>query len=179
MIHARGAGVGAGGGVPRSRPWLACAVRAGLVRPPIPQRGLGRGLSIVAGSLAPPPTLLGGTARQVARPGHPTPRTDAGGLGGFTFVAGFTFVVGSDRVDAVDRIDIAPKAAAAALQALSDLGEVDRKVLEMMVSGIRATSAYAAVLGISHPPDKLQRKAVKRHKDRLQKRLERLRDRLT
>jgi RNA polymerase sigma-70 factor (ECF subfamily) len=85
--------------------------------------------------------------------------------------------VEEEALDAVDRIDVAPETAAAALKALSELSEVDRKVLEMMVSGVRATSAYAAVLGISHLPDGLQRKAVKRHKDRLQKRLERLRDR--
>jgi RNA polymerase sigma-70 factor (ECF subfamily) len=88
-------------------------------------------------------------------------------------------IVEEEALDAVDPIDVAPETAAAALQALSDVGEVDLKMLKMMVSGVRATSAYAAVLGISHLPDDLQRKAVKRHKDRLQKRLERLHDRLT
>jgi RNA polymerase sigma-70 factor, ECF subfamily len=81
-------------------------------------------------------------------------------------------------LDAVDPVDIAPETAVSALQALSDLGEEDRKMLELMADRVRATSAYAAVLGISHLPDELQRTAVKRHKDRLQKRLERLRDRL-
>ena len=45
VTHARVADIGAGAGMPQARPWLACAVRAGLARPPIPQGGLGRGLS--------------------------------------------------------------------------------------------------------------------------------------
>jgi hypothetical protein len=36
----------------------------------------------VGGSLAPPAASLGGTARQAARPGRPTPRADVDGRGG-------------------------------------------------------------------------------------------------
>ena len=82
MAHTRVAGVGAGGGAISARPWLAGAARAGLVRPPIPQAGLAGELSIVGGSLAPPAASPGGTARQAARPGRPTPRADVDGLGG-------------------------------------------------------------------------------------------------
>src|SRR5258705_1797755 len=53
---ARGAGARgrAGDGLLGARPWLASMARAGLARPPTPQWGLGRGLSDVGGSLAPP-----------------------------------------------------------------------------------------------------------------------------
>ena len=54
---------------PSARQWLACTEQAGLTRPPIPQRGLGRGLSGVGGSFAPPAAFVGGTARQMARRG--------------------------------------------------------------------------------------------------------------
>ena len=64
---------GVGSGVLRARQWLACAARAGLARPPIPQGGLGWRLSILGGSLAPPAATLGGTARPMALPGHVGP----------------------------------------------------------------------------------------------------------
>jgi hypothetical protein len=86
--------------------------------------------------------------------------------------------VEEEALDAVDPLDVAPAVAEAARQALDEFGEVDRRLLLMMAEGVRATGAYAAVLGLSHLPVELQRKAVKQHKDRLQKRLERLRGRL-
>jgi hypothetical protein len=87
--------------------------------------------------------------------------------------------VEEEALDAVDPLGVSPAAVQAARQALGELDEVDRRMLEMMAEGVRPTSAYAAVLGISHLPVDLQRKAVKQHKDRLQKRLERLRGRLS
>jgi len=87
--------------------------------------------------------------------------------------------VEEEALDAVDPIGVSPAAIQAARQALGELDQVDRRMLEMMVEGVRPTSAYAAVLRISHLPVDLQRKAVKQHKDRLQKRLERLRGRLS
>ena len=50
----------------------------------------------------------------------------------------------------------------------------DRQMLALMLQGERATIAYAKVLGIDHLPDHEQRVVVKRHKDRISKRLERL-----
>ena len=55
--------------------WLACATRAGLARPPIPQRGLGRGLSIVGGSLAPPAAIGRRYGSPSGAPRHPSPST--------------------------------------------------------------------------------------------------------
>lgn len=87
--------------------------------------------------------------------------------------------VEEEALSALDPVDLPPETAAAALKALSTFDATDQRMLQMMADGVKATSAYAAVLDISHLPDDLQRKAVKQHKDRLQKRLERLRDRLT
>ncbi|HEV8650184.1 MAG TPA: hypothetical protein VG276_12430 [Actinomycetes bacterium] len=87
--------------------------------------------------------------------------------------------VEEEALDAVDPFGVAPMVAQGALRALQDLDHLDRQLLQLMADGVRATSAYAAVLGLSHLPVELQRKAVKRHKDRLQKRLERLRGQLS
>jgi hypothetical protein len=87
--------------------------------------------------------------------------------------------VEEEALDAVDPIGVSPAAVQAARLALGELDQVDRRMLEMMVEGLRSTTAYAAVLGISQLPVDVQRKAVKQHKDRLQKRLERLRGRLS
>jgi len=73
VVGVRVADSGAGADVSRARHGLACAARAGLARPPIPQGGLGWRLSILGGSLAPPAATLGGTARPMARPGHVGP----------------------------------------------------------------------------------------------------------
>jgi hypothetical protein len=69
----------AGGETPLPRPWLADTAPAGFARPPITQRGLGRGLSIVGGSLTPPASRTRGTARPEARQGRPAPRIPVGG----------------------------------------------------------------------------------------------------
>ena len=50
----------------------------------------------------------------------------------------------------------------------------DRKLLNLMLLGERKTAAYSAVLGIQAFDHDEQRGVVKRHKDRLTKRLERL-----
>ncbi|HEV8638571.1 MAG TPA: hypothetical protein VG370_30540 [Chloroflexota bacterium] len=52
---------------------------------------------------------------------------------------------------------------------------VDERVLRLMEEGVRATAAYAAVLGIGHLPIDEQRRIVKQAKDRLKKRLGRRR----
>lgn len=51
---------------------------------------------------------------------------------------------------------------------------LDRHMLLLMMEGERTTKAYAAVLGIQDLPETQQRAIVKRHKDRISKRLERL-----
>jgi RNA polymerase sigma-70 factor, ECF subfamily len=49
----------------------------------------------------------------------------------------------------------------------------DLVMVELMIAGERATAAYARVLGLQNLPPEQQRREVKRHKDRLKKRLER------
>ncbi len=87
--------------------------------------------------------------------------------------------VEEEVLERVEPVGVPPDVARAALQALSELDELDRRLLQMMADGVRSTAAFAAVLELSHLPVELQRKAAKQHKDRLVKRLERLRERLS
>lgn len=54
----------------------------------------------------------------------------------------------------------------------------DRQIVRLMLAGERDTGVYAHVLGIEHHDRKEQERIVKRNKDRLKKRLERLGKRL-
>lgn len=58
------------------------------------------------------------------------------------------------------------------LQEVSD--PADRELLKMILTGERKTAPYARALGITDQSETEQRKIVKRHKDRLKKRLRRL-----
>jgi hypothetical protein len=87
--------------------------------------------------------------------------------------------VEEEVLERVEPVGVPPDVARAALQALSELDELDGRLLQMMADGVRSTAAFAAVLELSHLPVELQRKAAKQHKDRLVKRLERLRERLS
>jgi hypothetical protein len=80
LIWARVADGDGGGGTLAPRAWLAYTAPAGFARPPIPRRGLGRGLSIVVGSLTPPASSARGTARHEARHERPAPTVPIGGL---------------------------------------------------------------------------------------------------
>ncbi len=55
-------------------------------------------------------------------------------------------------------------------------GPEDHLILSLMLAGERSTEVYAQALGISHLPQSEQRAIVKRHKDRISRRLERLGD---
>jgi RNA polymerase sigma-70 factor (ECF subfamily) len=50
----------------------------------------------------------------------------------------------------------------------------DQKLLQLILDGERKTAVYADVLGLQDRDEAEQRRIVKRHKDRLKKRLERL-----
>ena len=54
----------------------------------------------------------------------------------------------------------------------------DRRLLNLMLQGERKTAVYSAVLGIQNSDKIEQRQIVKRHKDRLSKRLKRLGEKL-
>lgn len=87
--------------------------------------------------------------------------------------------VGADRnldveqevLDDMDRFDMAPVVLARARQAAAGFDDRDCQLIELLGAGVRATSAYAEVLGIAHLPEDIQAAEVKRHKDRLKKRL--------
>jgi RNA polymerase sigma-70 factor (ECF subfamily) len=53
---------------------------------------------------------------------------------------------------------------------------IDRQVVELVLDGVRSTEAYAIVLGLRGLREIVQRKEVKRHKDRIKKRLKTLRE---
>lgn len=54
----------------------------------------------------------------------------------------------------------------------------ERRVIELVTNNVRATSAYADALGLTHLPVDQQRREVKKWKDRVKRRMERIRDRL-
>jgi len=56
---------------------------------------------------------------------------------------------------------------------LQGLSELDRRALELILQGERRTPVYAQVYGLQHLPAEEQARAVKRHKDRLKKLLQR------
>jgi RNA polymerase sigma-70 factor (ECF subfamily) len=63
-------------------------------------------------------------------------------------------------------------------EVLGALGtETDRQFLELKLAGERRTAAFAEVLGIAHLPAAEQRRIVKRHKDRIDKIVRRMRGR--
>lgn len=66
-----------------------------------------------------------------------------------------------------------------ALALVTRLGAEEKELLRLRVDGVRSTHAYAEVLGIAHLPVEQQRLEVKRAKDRLDKKLERMRDRIS
>jgi hypothetical protein len=82
-----------------------------------------------------------------------------------------------EALNRLDPFDRPPEDLAAARAALADLDGTDRRLLQLMADGVRATGAYAAVLEIGHLPKEAQAREVKRHKDRLGKHLERWRAR--
>lgn len=51
--------------------------------------------------------------------------------------------------------------------------ETDRKVVDLMMEGVRDTAAFAKVLGIDSASQQQQRKIVKQHKDRIKKTIQR------
>jgi hypothetical protein len=59
-----------------------------------------------------------------------------------------------------------------------EVEEGDHEVLRLILEGERDYEAYAVVLGISELPLEQKRAEVKRRKDRIEKRLQRLKDRL-
>lgn len=75
----------------------------------------------------------------------------------------------------LDRLDADPARQALLRRALAEFPDPrDRQLLGLMLDGERKTGPYAAILGIEGQDVDTQRREVKRHKDRLKKRLARL-----
>lgn len=87
--------------------------------------------------------------------------------------------VEDEALDAADPYDLPPQIIEAVRTEASSLRADELAVIELLAEGVRETAAFAAVLGISHLSPFRQRREVKRCKDRLLKRLERLRDRVS
>ena len=73
-------------------------------------------------------------------------------------------VVGTPPPDLEDRLEREAQIELVLASAKSDL---DRRLLRMMLAGVRETAEYAQVLGIEAEPVEVQEKTVKRHKDRI------------
>jgi hypothetical protein len=81
-------------------------------------------------------------------------------------------------LDALDPFDVPREMLEAARSEAATLSEQDRRLLMLIGDGVRETVAYAEILGIAHLPTEVQRREVKRHKDRLKARVEVIRGRL-
>lgn len=90
-----------------------------------------------------------------------------------------TASVEESALDAADPYDLPPAIVDAVRAAVAEYSAEDIAVIELMGQGVRETAAYAAVLGISHLSVEAQQAEVKKCKDRLGRRLERLREQLT
>lgn len=73
-------------------------------------------------------------------------------------------VVGTPPPELEDRLEREAQIELILASAKSDL---DRRLLRMMLAGVRETAEYARVLGIEAEPVEVQEKTVKRHKDRI------------
>lgn len=86
--------------------------------------------------------------------------------------------VEEEALDRADPYDLPPDSLATIREHAAAFSPEEIAVIEQMGEGVRETAAYAEVLGIAHLPARDQQAAVKREKDRLTRRLERLRERL-
>lgn len=86
--------------------------------------------------------------------------------------------VEEEALDHADPYDLPAEMLATIREHAASFSAEELAVIELMGEGVRETAAYAEVLGISHLPFEDQQAAVKREKDRLSRRLERIRERL-
>jgi hypothetical protein len=108
------------------------------------------------------------------RRGHETPASDTVELR----EPARNLSVEEEVLEALDPFDVPPALLEEARQEVARFSGTDHRLLALLTDGVRDTAAYAEVLGISHLPVALQRREVKRHKDRLKARLEVIRGRL-
>ncbi len=81
----------------------------------------------------------------------------------------------ADRNNLEEDVATSIDAAAAWERVMEEIpAPLDRRLLALMIQGVRDTLSYAQLLGIEHLPEREQRAIVKRHKDRINKRLQRM-----
>lgn len=83
--------------------------------------------------------------------------------------------VEDEALDDLDPYDRPPSVVEAARRQLATLSDRDRELAELLVENVRSYAIWADRLGITHLPLEKQRREVKRQKDRISKKLERLR----
>lgn len=81
-------------------------------------------------------------------------------------------------VDRLDPLDLPRERVRAALDEIARFSPEEREFLRLRLAGVRSTQPYAEVLGVAHLPADQRRREVKRVKDRLDKRLRSIGDRL-
>ena len=86
-------------------------------------------------------------------------------------LAEYEVPAGEDENPETQLIERASPLVARVLATVSD--PVDREMVALMMDGVRDTAAYAAALGVADRPAREQEQIVKRHKDRLKKKLQR------
>jgi hypothetical protein len=85
--------------------------------------------------------------------------------------------VEGEALDAVDPFDLPQAQVDAARQLLRQLSARDRELAQLVVDEVRSYAVWANVLGIEHLPLDVQEREVKRQKDRIKKKLERMGER--
>ncbi len=85
--------------------------------------------------------------------------------------------VEDEALDAVDPFDLPQAQVDAARRLLGQLAPRDRELAQLVADGVRSYAAWATMLGIEHLPVEVQKREVKRQKDRIKKKLERMGER--
>lgn len=86
-------------------------------------------------------------------------------------LAEYKVPAGEDENPEMQLIERTSPLVARVLARVSD--PVDRELVALMMDGVRETQAYAAALGVAERPAHEREQIVKRHKDRLKKKLQR------
>lgn len=86
-------------------------------------------------------------------------------------------VVEEEALDAIDPFDVPHAKLEAARRLLGEFSPQDRELAQLVVDQVRSYAIWAEVLGISHLQLDAQKREVKRQKDRIKKKLERMGER--
>lgn len=85
--------------------------------------------------------------------------------------------VEDEALDAMDPFDLPQAQVDAARRLLGELAPRDRELAQLVADGVRSYAVWANTLGIEHLPAEVQKREVKRQKDRIKKKLERMGER--